>query len=132
MTRIDSGGETQVGFEQGTDLLDLGRRRHLDRTTPTEAVDIPVYRIELDPPPPSPIELFPKNSEGTTPEDPGAVKLPGLGDVNWGRFFGALTDAGYTGPVAVEVEDRAFEASLERRRDSLIISQRFLSPFVIG
>ncbi len=59
-------------------------------------------------------------------------KLPGLGDVNWGRFFGALTDAGYDGPVAVEVEDRAFEASIERRRESLEISRRFLSPFVIG
>ncbi len=59
-------------------------------------------------------------------------KLPGLGDVNWGRFFGALTDAGYEGPVAVEVEDRAFEGSLAKRRESLVISQRYLSPFVIG
>jgi sugar phosphate isomerase/epimerase len=59
-------------------------------------------------------------------------KLPGLGDVNWGAFFGALTDAGYDGPVAVEVEDRAFEGSAEKRRESLIVSQRFLSPFVIG
>lgn len=59
-------------------------------------------------------------------------KLPGLGDVNWGRFFGALTDAGYDGPVAVEVEDRAFEGSPQRRRESLEISRRYLSPFVIG
>ncbi|MDB5349982.1 MAG: iolE 3 [Planctomycetota bacterium] len=59
-------------------------------------------------------------------------KLPGLGDVNWGRFFGALTDAGYEGAVAVEVEDRAFEGSLAKRRDSLVISRRYLSPFVIG
>ena len=40
-------------------------------------------------------------------------KLPGLGDVRWGRFFSLLTDAKYEGPVCVEVEDRAYEASLE-------------------
>ncbi len=56
-------------------------------------------------------------------------KLPGMGDVNWGRFFGALTDCGYDGPVCVEVEDRAFEGSFEKRRDSLSISRRYLNSF---
>src|SRR4051812_45526652 len=46
-------------------------------------------------------------------------KLPGLGDVRWGAFFGALTDAGYDGPVAIEVEDRAFEGPLAKRKESL-------------
>ena len=59
-------------------------------------------------------------------------KLPGLGDVDWGRYVAALTDAGYDGPVAVEVEDRAFEGSLERRKDSLRISHRHLSQFIVG
>ena len=58
-------------------------------------------------------------------------KLPGMGDVNWGKFFGALTDARYEGPVAVEVEDRAFEGSLAKRKESLSISRRFLCPFVV-
>ena len=58
-------------------------------------------------------------------------KLPGMGDVNWGKFFGALTDAGYEGPVAVEVEDRAFEGSLAKRKESLSISRRNLCPFVV-
>ena len=57
-------------------------------------------------------------------------KIPGMGDVNWGRFFGALTDSGYDGPVCVEVEDRAFEGSFEKRRESLVLSARFLSSFV--
>jgi sugar phosphate isomerase/epimerase len=59
-------------------------------------------------------------------------KLPGLGDVRWGAFFGALNDAGYDGPVAVEVEDRAFEGSLEKRKESLIISRRYLSQYLHG
>ena len=57
-------------------------------------------------------------------------KLPGLGDVEWGKFFGVLGDIGYPGPICVEVEDRAFEGSLERRKASLIQSQLYLSQFV--
>lgn len=57
-------------------------------------------------------------------------KLPGLGDVNWGQFFSTLVDAGYRGPVCVEVEDRAYEGSLELRKESLRQSFRFLKNFV--
>src|SRR6056297_1081703 len=46
-------------------------------------------------------------------------KLPGLGDVNWSKFFSALTDTGYQGPVCVEVEDRAYEQTLADRVRSL-------------
>ncbi len=58
-------------------------------------------------------------------------KIPGLGDVDWGAYFATLTDVGYDGPVCVEVEDRAFEGSLARRRESLIQSNRYLRQFVI-
>jgi sugar phosphate isomerase/epimerase len=57
-------------------------------------------------------------------------KLPGLGDVEWGPFFSALTSAGYTGPVCVEVEDRAYERTLEDRKRALRQSRRFLEQFV--
>jgi sugar phosphate isomerase/epimerase len=53
-------------------------------------------------------------------------KLPGLGDVDWGRFFSVLTDVGYRGPVCVEVEDRAYEHSLDARKASLHQSAAFL------
>ncbi len=59
-------------------------------------------------------------------------KIPGLGDIRWGPFFGALSDAGYSGHVAIEVEDRAFEGSLESRLDSLIVSRRFLLQHCVG
>jgi sugar phosphate isomerase/epimerase len=57
-------------------------------------------------------------------------KLPGMGDVNWGQFFSVLTDVGYQGPVCVEVEDRAYEHSLEARKASLVQSHTFLRNFV--
>lgn len=59
-------------------------------------------------------------------------KIPGQGDVNWGKFFGALHDAEFTGDVAIEVEDRAFEGLLEQRLDSLRISGRYLRQFIAG
>lgn len=57
-------------------------------------------------------------------------KLPGLGEVNWGKFFSTLLDSGYRGPVCVEVEDRAYEGSLEARKDSLRQSFRYLKNFI--
>jgi sugar phosphate isomerase/epimerase len=57
-------------------------------------------------------------------------KLPGMGDVNWGQFFSALTDTGYNGPVCVEVEDRAYEGSIERRIDSLKQSYNYLRQYI--
>lgn len=59
-----------------------------------------------------------------------APKLPGLGDVDWGRFFSVLTDVGYRGPVCVEVEDRAYEDSLESRRAALRQSHAFLRNYI--
>jgi sugar phosphate isomerase/epimerase len=57
-------------------------------------------------------------------------KLPGLGDVDWGAFFAALTDVGYTGAVAIEVEDRAYEGSQADIERSIRQSKRYLEPFV--
>lgn len=57
-------------------------------------------------------------------------KLPGLGDVDWGKFFSVLTDTGYQGPVCVEVEDRAYESTLQLRQLSLKQSCTFLRNFI--
>lgn len=65
-----------------------------------------------------------------TPLEYHAPKLPGLGDVNWTQFFANLTEARYSGPVCIEVEDRAYEGSLEDRKRALIQSGRFLRNFV--
>ena len=56
-------------------------------------------------------------------------KLPGLGDVDWGKYFSALTDIGYQGAACVEVEDRSYEGSLQMRKQSLIQSREYLKQF---
>jgi sugar phosphate isomerase/epimerase len=59
------------------------------------------------------------------------AKLPGLGDVNWGKWVGALADAHYNGAICVEVEDEAYTETLEGRQRSLRISRNVLQPIVI-
>ena len=65
-----------------------------------------------------------------TPLEFHTPKLPGLGDVDWGRFVSALTDVGYSGAACIEVEDRSFEDSLESRKASISLSRRYMSQFI--
>ncbi len=58
-------------------------------------------------------------------------KLPGLGDVDWGKYISALTDIGYDSFVCIEIEDKFFEGSREKVLNSLRISKHYLSQFVI-
>ncbi len=58
-------------------------------------------------------------------------KIPGLGDVDWGRYVSALTDIGYNGYTCIEIEDKAFENSKERVADALLLSKKYLEQFVI-
>lgn len=85
----------------------------------THAKDMRVNRAEL-------------NDLGslTLPMERSTAKIPGLGDIDWGKWIAALTDVGYDGPVCVEVEDEAFEGSLERRLQSLTISHNVLRPLI--
>lgn len=64
------------------------------------------------------------------PMDRSTAKIPGLGDIDWGRFVGMLTDAGYQGPVCIEVEDEAFTHTLELRKQSLRIARNVLRPLI--
>lgn len=81
------------------------------------------------------IKLYPErlNACGIMayPLDFMSPKLPGLGDVDWGRYVSALTDIGYDGYTCIEVEDKAFEGSPERVLDSLRLSKRYMEQFVI-
>ncbi|HBA97608.1 MAG TPA: AP endonuclease [Lachnospiraceae bacterium] len=58
-------------------------------------------------------------------------KLPGLGDVDWGKYVSALSDIGYEGCTCIEVEDKAFEKSLEDAKKAVVLSARYLRNFVI-
>ena len=57
-------------------------------------------------------------------------KIPGLGDVPWGRFFAALTDVGYRGPCCIEVEDKAFEKSEADVNMAILTSRNYLRQYI--
>lgn len=65
-----------------------------------------------------------------TPLEYHTPKLPGLGDIDWRRFLSALAGTGYAGPICVEVEDRAYEGSVEDRKTALRLSAAHLKQFL--
>ena len=58
-------------------------------------------------------------------------KIPGYGDVDWGKYVSALTDIGYDGCTCIEVEDKFFEGTKEKVLDSLRLRKRYMEQFVI-
>lgn len=58
-------------------------------------------------------------------------KLPGLGDVDWGKYVSALTDIRYKGAACLEIEDKAFEDSLESIKKSIISSRNYMNQFLV-
>jgi len=94
-------------------------REFVDRIFHVHAKDVRVDRERLDD-----VGILATPLEYHTP------KLPGLGEIDWGRFCSVLGDAGYGGPVCIEVEDRAYEGSLELRKASLRQSGTFLRNFI--
>lgn len=104
-------------FQQMDYLAPL--RDFADRLFHIHAKDVRVDRHRLD-------------QVGTLgyPNDYHTPKLPGLGEVDWGRFFSILGDAGYRGPVCVEIEDRIYEGSLESRKLAMRQSHDFLRHYI--
>lgn len=64
------------------------------------------------------------------PLDYMSPKIPGHGDVDWGKYVSALMDIGFDGYGCIEIEDKAFEGSLENIKKSIDLSARYLRNFV--
>ncbi len=57
-------------------------------------------------------------------------RLPGLGDMDWGKFFAALTAVHYDYVVSIEHEDRAFEGEEELVKRGFYIARDVLKPYM--
>lgn len=81
------------------------------------------------------IKLFPEKLKRcgvmAYPLDYMSPKIPGLGDINWSKFVSALTDIGYEGAAVLEIEDKSFESSKQDIIDSILLSKKYMSQFVI-
>jgi sugar phosphate isomerase/epimerase len=56
-------------------------------------------------------------------------RIPGYGDIDWAKFMAVLMDAGYDGPVCIEVEDDTFGKTLEGRKAAVRVARNVLAPF---
>lgn len=56
-------------------------------------------------------------------------RLPGLGDMNWQKFFAALTAARYDYVVSIEHEDRVYEGNEELVKRGFYLSRDVLKPY---
>ena len=56
-------------------------------------------------------------------------RLPGLGDMDWQKFFAALTEARYDYVVSIEHEDRVFEGNEDLVKRGFYLSRDVLKPY---
>jgi sugar phosphate isomerase/epimerase len=56
-------------------------------------------------------------------------RLPGLGDMDWAKFFAALTGVRYNYVVSIEHEDRAFEGDEELVKRGFYLARDVLKPY---
>ena len=56
-------------------------------------------------------------------------RIPGYGEMDWGRFMSALMETSYRGPVCIEVEDDTFGRTLAGRQQALRVAGNVLRPF---
>ena len=57
-------------------------------------------------------------------------RLPGLGDMDWGKFFAALTAARYDYVVSIEHEDRVYEGDEALVKRGFYLARDILKPYI--
>ena len=57
-------------------------------------------------------------------------RIPGYGEMDWGKFMSALMETSYRGPVCIEVEDDTFGKTLEGRKRAVRVAGNVLRPWL--
>jgi len=89
-----------------------------DRIFHLHAKDVRILRERLDE-----VGVFAHPLEWHQP------RIPGFGEMDWGRFLGDLMATRYRGPVCIEVEDDTFGRDLEGRQRALKVAGNVLRPY---
>ena len=80
------------------------------------------------------IKLYPEKLKAcgsmAYPLDYMAPKIPGHGDVDWGKYISALRDIGYDGPVCLEIEDRSFETDQKAILTSILQGKQYIESYM--
>ncbi len=56
-------------------------------------------------------------------------RIPGYGDMDWGKFMSAVMETTYRGPVCIEVEDDTFGKTLPGRKRAIRVAREVLLPY---
>ena len=56
-------------------------------------------------------------------------RIPGYGEMDWGKFLSALMETSYRGPVCIEVEDDTFGKTLDGRKSALRVAGNVLRSY---
>ncbi|MBN8249150.1 MAG: sugar phosphate isomerase/epimerase [Verrucomicrobia bacterium] len=90
-------------------------REFQDRIFHLHAKDVKIRRDRMDE-----VGVFAHPLEWHQP------RIPGFGEMDWGRFLAAVMETRYRGPVCIEVEDDTFGKSLEGRQSALRVAGNVL------
>ena len=93
-------------------------REFQDKLFHLHAKDVQLHRDRLNE-----VGVFSHPNEWHTP------RIPGYGELDWGKFMGALMATRYRGPVCIEVEDPTFGPTLAGRQDALRVAGNVLRPY---
>jgi len=66
-----------------------------------------------------------------TPLEYHEPKIPGHGDIHWGKFISALRDIKFNGSACIEVEDYSYEDTLEDKKLALVQSKFFMNQYLL-
>lgn len=59
-----------------------------------------------------------------------SYKIPGRGEIDWGRMLGELKKINYGGTISIEHEDQEFEGSVEAVEQGILNSREFLNQYL--
>lgn len=57
-------------------------------------------------------------------------RMPGLGQVDWGRLISTLKENGYDGVISIEHEDPVYQGSEQKIKEGLILGREHLQKFI--
>lgn len=57
-------------------------------------------------------------------------KLPGQGDIKWNDVIAALNDIRYKGAMILEIEDLAYQDSLEDRKEAILTARDYMKQWI--
>lgn len=93
-------------------------REFQDRIFHFHAKDVKIRRDRLDE-----VGVFAYPLEWHQP------RIPGFGEMDWGRFISAVMETTYRGPICIEVEDDTFGKAIEGRQQAVRVARNVLAPF---